>query len=151
MHPLMIGFVSGAASGIIMGLISDVLFRLKIFRSSLFVIDGSFFFRTLKLQGSPQVICGAGLIIHLITSGVFGAIYILASTFLGFDAKTVGSFMVISIYIALLWLSMLFIALPVAGEGFFGRKSGPLTWLEQLILHVVFSLLYYGCLRILLL
>ena len=55
--------------------------------------------------------------------------------------------MVISIYVALLYLSMLFIALPVAGEGLFGRKSGPLAWFEQLILHVVFALLYYGCLK----
>jgi hypothetical protein len=42
---------------------------------------------------------------------------------------------------------MLFMALPIAGEGFLGRKSGPFIWLEQLILHVVFAILYYGCLK----
>jgi len=82
---------------------------------------------------------------------VFWSIYVLASVFLGFDTKTVVSFLVISVYVALLWLSMLFIALPVAGEGFFGRKSSSLAWLEQLILYLVFSLLYFGCLRVLLL
>ena len=151
MHLLTIGFVCGAVSGIIMGLLSDVLFRLKIFRSSLLVIDGSFFFRTLKMRGAPQLVYGAGLIIHLITSGVFGALYILAGMLLGLSAMTVGSLMAISVYIAVLWLSMLFVALPVAGEGFLGRKSGSFTWLEQLILHVVFAFLYYGCLKVFLL
>jgi hypothetical protein len=147
MDTLVIGFLSGAVSGVIMGLLSHVLFRLKIFKSSLIVVDGSFFFQTLKLQVSAQLIFAAGMLIHLITSGVFGAIYVLASFFLGFSAMTVVSFMVISIYVALLYLSMLFIALPVAGEGLFGRKSGPFAWFEQLILHVVFAFLYYGCLK----
>jgi len=52
----------------------------------------------------------------------------------------------IGLYVALLWLSMLFIALPVVGEGFFGVKSGPYSWLEQFILHVIFFLFYYSCL-----
>jgi hypothetical protein len=42
---------------------------------------------------------------------------------------------------------MLFIALPVSGEGTLGRKSGPLAWIEQLILHIVFSGLYYMALK----
>jgi hypothetical protein len=151
MHPLAIGFVSGAVSGVVMGLFSHFLFLLKIFKSNLIIVDGSFFFRTTKLKSSGQSIFVAGLLIHLVTSGVFGAIYILATSFLGLNAKTVGSFLLISLYIALLYLSMLFIALPVAGEGFLGRKSGPYAWFEQLILHVVFALLYYGCLRIFLL
>ena len=147
MYPLIIGFISGAISGVVMGLLSHVLFRLKIFRSSLIVVDGSFFFRTLKLQGNTQLIFSSGLLIHLITSGVFGAIYLLATSFLGFNITTVTSLLVISLYIALLYLSMLFMALPIAGEGFLGRKSGPFIWLEQLILHVVFAILYYGCLK----
>lgn len=150
MRLLIIGFVSGAASGIVMGLVSHILFRLKVFKSSLLVVDGSFFFRALKLQRSAQLILAAGLLIHLVTSGVFGAIYVLASAFLGFSIITVGSLMVISLYTALLYLSMLFIALPVAGEGLLGKKSGSLAWLEQLILHIVFALLYYVCLRALL-
>jgi len=149
MHPLTIGFVSGAAAGVVMGLLSDLFFRLRIFRSSLVVIDGSFLFRTLKLRVGTQLIYGAGLFIHLMTSGVFGAIYVLAGSLLGLNAMTIGSFTAVSLYVALLWLSMLFIALPVAGEGLFGSRSGSFTWLEQLILHAIFSLLYYGCLRVL--
>ena len=147
MYPLMIGFISGAISGVVMGLLSHILFCLKIFRSSLIVVDGSFFSRSLKLQSSSQLTFAMGLLIHLITSGVFGAIYLLATSFLGFNITAVTSFLAISLYIALLYLSMLFIALPVAGEGFLGKKSGPFIWLEQLILHVIFALLYYGCLK----
>lgn len=150
MHPITIGFVSGAAAGVIMGLLSDTLFRLKIFKSSLLVVDGSFFFRTFKLQGGTRLIYGAGLFIHLITSGVFGTLYILLSALLGFGATESVSLAAISIYVVFLWLSMLFVALPVAGEDLLGRKSGPFTWLEQLILHVIFLFVYYSCLRALL-
>jgi len=148
MYAIMIGFISGAISGVVMGLLSHLLFRLRIFKSSLIVVDGSFFFRTLKLQGSSQLIILSGLLIHLVTSGVFGTIYLLVPSLLKLSIATITSFFVISLYIAFLYLSMLFIALPVAGEGFFGKKSGPFVWLEQLILHVVFALLYYGCLKI---
>jgi len=148
MYTLMIGFVSGAISGVVMGLLSHVLFRLNIFKSSLVVVDGSFFFRTFKLQGSSPLMLLSGLLIHLVTSGVFGIIYLLfAASFLKLSVTTITSFFGISLYIALLYLSMLFIALPVAGEGILGKKSGPFTWFEQLILHVVFALLYYGCLK----
>jgi hypothetical protein len=150
MHQALTGFVSGAVSGIVMGLISHVLFRFRIFKSSLIVVDGSFLFRTLKCQGGRPLVAGAGLCIHLATSGAFGALYLLAAALLGLDAVAVRSFAPISLYVALLWLSMLFIALPVAGEGFLGRKSGPLSWLEQLILHGIFCVLYYVCLRTLL-
>ncbi|MBA4417953.1 MAG: hypothetical protein C0392_08595 [Syntrophus sp. (in: bacteria)] len=150
MHTVLTGFVSGVVSGIVMGLISHMLFRLKIFKSSLIVIDGSFLFRTLKRHGSPLLIAGAGLCIHLVTSGIFGALYFVATVLLGFNTVAVRSFPLIGLYVALLWLSMLFIALPVAGEGFLGRKSGPFSWLEQLILHGVFCILYFVCIRILL-
>jgi hypothetical protein len=148
MHPILIGFVSGALSGIAMGVISHIFFRLRIFKSSLIVIDGSFLFRTLKHQGSPSLINGAGLCIHLITSGVFGALYFVAGAVLGLDRGTIVSFPLVGLYVALLWLSMLFIALPVAGEGFLGRKSGPFSWLEQLVLHAIFLILYYLCLTV---
>ena len=150
MHTVATGFIAGAVSGIVMGLISHILFRLKIFKSSLIVVDGSFLFRTLKHHGSPFLITGAGLCIHLVTSGAFGALYFVATALLGLNAAAVRSFPLVSLYVALLWLSMLFIALPVAGEGFLGRKSGPLSWLEQLILHGVFCILYFVVFRMLL-
>ncbi|MCX5811833.1 MAG: hypothetical protein NT178_04730 [Proteobacteria bacterium] len=147
MHQTLAGFISGAVSGIIMGLISDILFRLHIFKSSLFAVDGSFLFRTLRLKENPPFLYVSGLCIHLITSGIFGSIYAIATTLFGFDSL---SFLFVCLYIIILWLSMLFIALPISGEGFLGKKSGPLTWLEQLFLHAIFCVLYYLCLRVLL-
>ena len=150
MHPILTGFISGALSGIVMGVISHILFQFKIFKSSLIIIDGSFLFRTLKYKGSPLLINGVGLCIHLVTSGIFGALYFVAAAILGLNEAEVISFSLMGFYVALLWLSMLFIALPAAGEGFLGIKSGPLSWLEQFILHVVFFLLYYIFLKALL-
>jgi hypothetical protein len=150
MHTVFKGLIAGAVSGIAMGLISHILFRLKIFKSSLIVVDGAFLFRTLGYHGSPTLINGAGLCIHVVTSAAFGALYFVATALLGFNAAAMGSFPLISLYVALLWLSMLFIALPVAGEGLLGRKSGPLAWLEQLVLHGVFCILYFVFVRMLL-
>ncbi len=149
MHPVLAGFVSGAISGIVMGIISHMLFRFTLFKSSLIIIDGSFFTRTMKLQDSPSLIFISGLCIHLMTSGVFGALYFVAASVLGFTGEAVLSFPLVGLYVAFLWLSMLCIALPVAGEGFFGKKSGAFSWLEQLFLHAIFFVLYYGCLRML--
>ena len=67
----------------------------------------------------------AGLLVHLITSGVFGAIYVVAASLSGLNATAIGSLRAISLYVALLWLSMLFVALPVAGEGWLGRNRAP--------------------------
>jgi hypothetical protein len=150
MYAVLTGFIAGALSGIVMGLISHILFRLNIFKSSLIVVDGSFLFKALKYHASPPLITGAGLFMHLVTSGAFGALYFVVTGLLGLNDAAVRSFPLIGIYVALLWLSMLLVALPVAGEGFLGRKSGPLSWLEQLILHGVFCVLYYGCLAMLL-
>jgi hypothetical protein len=144
------GFVSGAISGAIMGLVSHLFFRLGVFKSSLIIVDGSFFVRTLSLRDNPFLVAALGLSIHLVTSGVFGAFYVVAASFAGLDAVTIKSFLSIGLYVTLLWISMLFVALPIAGEGVLGRRSGPLSWLEQLFLHMVFSGFYYGCLLILL-
>jgi hypothetical protein len=147
MRNLLIGFIAGAASGVVMGVASHLCFSLRIFKSSLIVIDGSFFFRTLKLKSSPTLIYATGLIIHLITSGVFGSLYILAANVAGFNPL---SLPLIILYVAILLLSMLFIALPISGEGILGRKSGPHAWLEQLALHILFCALYYTTLKVLL-
>jgi hypothetical protein len=144
MRTTLVGFLAGAASGVVMGLVSHVCFRLRIFKSSLVVIDGSFFFRTLHLRGSSSLTYATGFLIHLVTSGIFGALYVVASGFLGLDSLALP---LVSLYIFLLWLSMLFIALPVSGEGMLGAKSGPRAWLEQLILHIIFGGLYYIALK----
>jgi len=38
---------------------------------------------------------------------------------------------------------MLGIALPIAGQGFLGRKIGPASWLEQAALHAIFGLVFW--------
>ena len=147
MRVALIGFFAGAVSGVVMAFISHAFFRLKVFKSSLILIDGSFFLRTLRLPDNPSLTYGAGIIIHLVTSGVFGTVYVTAAYVLGFDVL---SFPLVCLYVLLLLFSMLFIALPVAGEGMLGRKSDTFGWLQQLILHIVFCVLYYVGLKTLL-
>jgi hypothetical protein len=55
----------------------------------------------------------------------------------------------IALYVFMLWISMLFVALPIAGQGFLGRRLGLLTWLEQLVLHVIFGIGLWGTLYLL--
>lgn len=139
------GFLAGMVAGLIMGIASDIAFRARFFRSSLFVIDGSFFMRTTGIKGGTKLVYIAGISIHLVTSGAFGAIYAFASQALGLPTFSI---LLTAVYVFFLWLSMLFIALPVSGQGVLGRKSGGSTWLEQLILHALFFAAYYGALRL---
>ena len=43
---------------------------------------------------------------------------------------------------------MLLTALPVAGQGFFGKKLHRYAWIEQLFLHIVFGLSFWWALGI---
>lgn len=142
MYAVIAGFAAGALAGVIMGFLSHILFKGKKFKSSLILVDGSFFARSLKLKAGYGLLFFAGLVIHLVTSGVFGAIYVALVTFL-FPSIPLLSPGWIGLYVALLWLAMLFVALPVAGVGFLGSKAGSSTWLEQLVLHIVFYGLYW--------
>ncbi|MHB8109875.1 MAG: hypothetical protein ACYDHW_07570 [Syntrophorhabdaceae bacterium] len=149
MHAIIAGFLAGAAAGIIMGLISHILFKFRVFKSSLIVIDGSFLFRKMKKHAEPGLIATAGLAVHLVTSAVFGALYFVATGLLGISPPDAAwSFVHVSLYVVLLWLSMLFIALPIAGQGILGRRSGPYAWLEQLLLHGIFLAAYIFVVRI---
>jgi len=138
------GLLAGVAAGAVMGVASDVASRLRVFRSSMFVVDGSFLLRTVGTGDSSVIVYAAGIPMHLVTSGIFGALYPVAVWFTGLEIL---SLPLVALYVLFLWLSMLFIALPTAGQGFLGSKAGPLTWLEQLALHVVFFVVYYGMLR----
>jgi len=42
-------------------------------------------------------------------------------------------------YVFVLWLSMLLLALPIAGQGLLGRRAAISAWYEQLALHAVFG------------
>ncbi len=144
MFSLISGLVAGVLAGIAMGIVSDLAYRLKIFKSSLFVVDGNFLFRFSGSQPSQKQLYAAGIPIHLVTSGVFGAVYGLGTSVLSLNPFSTS---LIALYFFLLWLSMLFIALPVAGQGMAGRNAHPATWVEQLILHAVFGIAYYRALQ----
>ena len=151
MHAIIAGFLAGAAAGIIMGVISHILFKMHVFKSSLIVVDGSFLFRVIGRKASSGIVATAGLVVHLVTSAVFGALYFVATGILGIDPTDAAwSFPLIVLYVAILWLSMLFIALPIAGQGVLGRRSGRYAWLEQLLLHAVFLGAYTSLVRIIL-
>ncbi len=139
------GVAAGILAGVLMGIVSEVCFRVGSFRSSLILVDGEFLFRTLNMKPDDRIRYMVGALIHLATSGVFGGIYIAATYFFDLDPL---SARLVSFYFFVLWLSMLFIALPIAGQGFLGKKAGTSTWFEQLILHVVFGAGYYGALWI---
>jgi hypothetical protein len=135
--------VSGLAAGILMGLVSHAGFRAGIFRSSLLIIDGTFALQMLGLRYSGNLSVLVGIPVHIFTSISFGAGYAVLINMLQLDPRN-GWF--IALYIFMLWVSMLFIALPVAGHGYLGRRLGKITWFEQLILHIVFGIGLSGAL-----
>lgn len=77
------------------------------------------------------------------TSAVFGIIYAGMVRLLNVSA---GSVLVILPYVVVLWMGMLFSALPVAGAGLLGRKVGPNVWAEQLVIHAVFGAVFWWAL-----
>jgi hypothetical protein len=135
------GILAGIAAGVIMGLVSEVGYRLSLFKSSLLIVDGSFLIRSLPVGKSKALLYSAGIPVHLITSGLFGGAYAAICTLLRLEPFSAFN---IAFYFFVLWLSMLFIALPVAGQGLLGRRLGDSTWVEQLVLHVVFGVGYFG-------
>lgn len=133
------GIVPGIVAGIFMGLCSEVGYRLNIFQSSLIYIDGTFFTKTTGLTLGRGTIYALGAVIHLFTSAVFGIGYAILVTLLRPEMHPV---LFVCAYIFLLYVGMLVVALPVAGQGFLGRRLGRFTWFEQLVLHVVYAILF---------
>ncbi len=140
------GVLSGLAAGTVMGLISHAAFRLGIFKSSLFIIDGSFTLKSLGMKHGETRSVVLGMPVHLFTSISFGLGYAILAEILGIEPANVW---MISMYVFLLWLSMLFVALPVSGSGILGKRLGATTWFEQLILHAVFGIVLWYALHLL--
>jgi hypothetical protein len=143
---LLLGALAGMLAGLLMGLISEVCYRLAVFKSSLLLVDGSFFARSLGMKKSTVLAYGTGIPIHVLTSGVFGMVYVLVAAQFKvniFSAATV------ALYFFILWIAMLFTALPIAGQGVMGKKAGRWTWLEQLILHIIYGIGYFVALKLL--
>lgn len=145
--PLFEGIVSGLTAGILMGLISHAGFTAGIFKSSILIIDGSFVQHKLRLKHEANKAVLLGIPVHLLTSISFGIGYVVPVSLLKLDLLN-GYF--IALYCFMLWLSMLFVALPIAGQGFLGRRLGPVIWIEQMLLHVVFGIGLWGVLYALL-
>jgi hypothetical protein len=144
--PLFEGIVAGLTAGMLMGLISHAGFKAGIFKSSLFIIDGTFVEKTLKLKGTQHTAVIIGIPVHLFTSISFGLGYVIPGSILKLDLL---NGWLIAIYTFILWLSMLFVALPTAGQGVFGKKLGALTWIEQMVLHIIFGFGLWGMLHFL--
>lgn len=145
--PLFEGVVSGLAAGILMALISHVGFKAGMFKSSIVIIDGMFVLQRAGIKYKENKAVFFGIPVHLFTSVSFGLAYAL---FIGIlKLKPVNGWM-IALYVFLLWLSMLFVALPTAGQGLLGKRLGSLTWLEQFVLHIIFGIGLWGTLYALL-
>jgi hypothetical protein len=136
--------VAALVAGIAMALTSELGFRLGAFRSSLIAIDGQFVSRFLGRSSPQGLTCPIGTVVHLATSAAFGVTYAIVVALLGWSQH---NGLLVSGYVFFLWMAMLAVALPIAGQGTLGAKAGKLTWLEQAILHAVFGLIFWIALK----
>jgi len=137
------GLVAGLIAGIFMGIATEIGYRLGLLKANLVIVDGSFALRLMNRSESNVAIYILGIVIHLVTSAVFGIVYVILAKLLGFDTRLI---LAIVIYVFILWIAMLFVALPVAGQGTMGKKISGIVWVEQLVLHVVFGLGFWWAL-----
>jgi len=142
---LIAGIIGGLIAGVFMGITSQLGYWIGIVKSHLVVIDGTFSLRMLKRDGGTAVIYTLGIIIHLVTSIIFGIVYVIIARVAGFDPLLP---LAIAVYVLILWLAMLAVALPIAGQGFMGKKIRGSVWLEQLVLHVIFGVGFWWALGI---
>jgi uncharacterized membrane protein YagU involved in acid resistance len=139
------GIIAGVISGILMGVATEIGYRIGLVRSNLVVIDGSFALRMLKRADGTVAVYVLGIIIHLVTSLVFGIVYVVIARLADFDPRLISA---VTVYVFILWLAMLAVALPVAGQGFMGSRIRRCVWLEQLVLHAIFGLSFWWALGI---
>ena len=140
------GIISGLFGGILMGVVSEAFYRFGFFKSSIFIIDGSFVKRFMKRRDDKINTYLFGIPAHLMTSISFGLIYMVATYILKLDPHSI---LILWSYVTVLWISMLFVALPVAGQGFLGKKGGKFAWIEQLVLHIVYGIgLWFSLIQI---
>jgi hypothetical protein len=137
------GLVAGLIAGIFMGIATEIGYRLGVIKANLVIVDGSFALRLMNRPESSVAIYVLGIVVHLVTSAVFGIIYVILAKLFGFDTRLI---LAVVIYVFVLWIAMLFVALPVAGQGIIGKKISGIVWIEQLVLHVVFGLGFWWAL-----
>jgi hypothetical protein len=140
------GLVAGVLAGSGMIIASEAGYRLGIIRSHLVIVDGSFAMKLMKRNPMLLPVYIFGIFIHLFTGAVFGIVYTGLARFLYFSPHLL---LIFSLYILVLWLAMLSVALPVAGQGIAGKNLGRYTWFEQFILHCVYGAVFWWSLYLL--
>jgi hypothetical protein len=138
------GVVAGIIAGAFMAAVSEVGYRLRCLRSNLILTDGDFATKLVSPGTSKGITYTLGVVVHLITSAVFGLVYAGVVHVLDTNAESAA---VIAPYVFLLWLAMLLVALPVAGQGLLGWRAGKYAWVEQLLFHAVFGAAFWWALR----
>ena len=137
------GLIAGLIAGTLMGITTEIGYRLGLLRSNLVIVDGSFALRFMNRAESGIAVYVLGTVIHLVTSAVFGIVYVILAMLFGFDTSFI---LAIIVYVFVLWISMLLFALPVAGQGIMGKKISGVVWAEQLVLHIIFGLGFWWAL-----
>jgi hypothetical protein len=131
------GILAGLIAGICMGIATELGYRLNLIKANLIHIDGSFAARLLKIKPTMIIKYVLGILFHCFMGAFFGLFYAALAFYFQFDLRMI---LFLAPYVILLWLIMLFFAMPVAGQGFMGRKGGRQVWLEQLAVHIVFGI-----------
>jgi uncharacterized membrane protein YagU involved in acid resistance len=139
------GLLAGLVAGILMGIATEIGYRLGLLKANLVIVDGSFTLRSMNRSGGKAAIYVLGAIIHLVTSAVFGIVYAILAKLFSFDMRLI---LAIIVYVFILWVAMLLVALPIAGQGIMGKKISKTVWAEQLILHVIFGLGFWWALSL---
>ena len=132
-------------AGIAMAVLTVIGYQTGMIKANLLIIDGKFALNLAGIRAQPPLIYAAGIIIHLATSAVFGAGYYIITRLLNVHPLNV---VVLTAYAFFLWLAMLFVALPVAGQGLMGRNAAASAWCEQLLLHAVFGVVLWAALTL---
>ncbi|MFC1893693.1 hypothetical protein ACFLYR_06690 [Chloroflexota bacterium] len=137
------GLVAGLIAGIFMGIATEIGYRLGLLKANLVIVDGSFALRLMNRAESRIAIYVLGTFTHLVTSAVFGIVYVILAMLFGIDTRMI---LAIIVYVFVLWIAMLLFALPVAGQGIVGKKISGVVWAEQLVLHIIFGLGFWWAL-----
>ena len=132
--------IAAIIAGAFMALASEIGYRLGVLKSNLIIIDGQFAIERLKWKQASATIYILGIIIHLMTSAMFAVIYYAIISLFDLSATAI---YVIAPYVVFLWLAMLFVALPISGQGMVGRKIGQFGWIEQLAFHAIFGIVLW--------
>lgn len=132
-------------AGICMALVNEAGYRIGVFQGNLLQVDGEFTLKKIGMESTLGLVYVAGVLVHIITSAAFGVgLYAIAEVI---DIE-VDSVKLIAPYVFILWLAMLLIALPFAGQGFWGRHIANTVWIEQFFLHFIFGIVLWWALRI---